>query len=83
LKSPLTDYENQYSENIANKITGFELEADDYIMKPFSPKELEKRIKSALIKFQLSQSKEDRHSNNILYKSIKNVIEKASFEKKL
>ena len=43
-------------ENITNKIPGFELEADDYIMKPFSPKELEKRIKSALIKFRLSQN---------------------------
>nr|YP_001019064.1 Ycf27 [Chlorokybus atmophyticus]ABM87971.1 regulatory component of sensory transduction system [Chlorokybus atmophyticus]WKT05633.1 Ycf27 [Chlorokybus atmophyticus] len=33
-------------EDVADRITGLELGADDYIMKPFSPKELEARIRS-------------------------------------
>nr|YP_009294152.1 regulatory component of sensory transduction system [Hildenbrandia rubra]AOM67394.1 regulatory component of sensory transduction system [Hildenbrandia rubra] len=34
--------------DISDRITGLELGADDYIVKPFSPKELEARIKSVL-----------------------------------
>lgn len=34
--------------DISDRITGFELGADDYVIKPFSPKELEARIKSVL-----------------------------------
>lgn len=34
--------------DITDKITGLELGADDYIVKPFSPKELEARVKSIL-----------------------------------
>lgn len=34
--------------DITDKITGLELGADDYIVKPFSPKELEVRVKSIL-----------------------------------
>ena len=34
--------------NIKNRVMGFELGADDYIIKPFSPKELEARVKSIL-----------------------------------
>nr|YP_009297660.1 regulatory component of sensory transduction system [Hildenbrandia rivularis]AOM67204.1 regulatory component of sensory transduction system [Hildenbrandia rivularis] len=34
--------------DISDRITGLELGADDYIIKPFSPKELEARIKSVL-----------------------------------
>jgi OmpR family response regulator RpaB len=34
--------------DVADRIIGLELGADDYVMKPFSPKELEARIKSIL-----------------------------------
>ncbi len=34
--------------DVADRITGLELGADDYIVKPFSPKELEARIRSVL-----------------------------------
>jgi OmpR family response regulator RpaB len=34
--------------NIKNRVLGLELGADDYIIKPFSPKELEARVKSVL-----------------------------------
>lgn len=34
--------------DIADRITGLELGADDYVVKPFSPKELEARIKAIL-----------------------------------
>jgi len=34
--------------DVADRITGLELGADDYIIKPFSPKELEARIRSIL-----------------------------------
>ena len=34
--------------NISDRITGLELGADDFVIKPFSPKELEARIKSLL-----------------------------------
>jgi OmpR family response regulator RpaB len=34
--------------DVADRITGLELGADDYVVKPFSPKELEARIRSRL-----------------------------------
>ncbi|MDJ0706537.1 MAG: response regulator [Leptolyngbyaceae cyanobacterium MO_188.B28] len=40
--------------NLADRITGLELGADDYIVKPFSVKELEARISSILRRFQPS-----------------------------
>ena len=33
---------------ISDRVTGLELGADDYVIKPFSPKELEARIRSVL-----------------------------------
>jgi len=43
--------------NISNRVLGLELGADDYVIKPFSPKELEARIKSALRRSSLKLSK--------------------------
>ena len=34
--------------DVSERITGLELGADDYVVKPFSPKELEARVKSVL-----------------------------------
>ena len=34
--------------DISDRVTGLELGADDYVVKPFSPKELEARIRSVL-----------------------------------
>ncbi|MCS6960066.1 MAG: response regulator transcription factor [Pseudanabaenaceae cyanobacterium SKYGB_i_bin29] len=42
--------------DVADKITGLELGADDYIVKPFSPKELEARIRSVLRRFERNGS---------------------------
>ena len=37
--------------DVSDRITGLELGADDYVIKPFSPKELEARIRSILRRF--------------------------------
>ena len=34
--------------DVSERITGLELGADDYVIKPFSPKELEARVKAVL-----------------------------------
>ncbi len=39
----------------ADKVVGLELGADDYIVKPFSPRELLARIKSVLRRFEIKQ----------------------------
>ena len=36
--------------DVSERITGLELGADDYVIKPFSPKELEARVKAVLRK---------------------------------
>lgn len=41
----------------ADKVIGLELGADDYITKPFSPRELLARIKSVLRRFEIKQEK--------------------------
>ena len=42
-----------------DRIIGFELGADDYIVKPFSPRELVLRIKAILRRHQPAKAKED------------------------
>ena len=41
--------------SISERITGLEMGADDYVIKPFSPKELEARIKAILRRVGLQQ----------------------------
>ncbi len=52
-----------------DKISGLEIWADDYIAKPFSPRELLARIKSILKRTQIEKNKQN---NNIL--SFENII---------
>jgi len=41
--------------DVADRITGLELGADDYVVKPFSPKELEARIRCVLRRVEKEQ----------------------------
>lgn len=57
--------------DITDKITGLELGADDYIVKPFSPKELEARVKSILRR--VEKLPVNQLSNNFGVLSIGNI----------
>ena len=47
---------------VADRITGLELGADDYMIKPFSPKELESRIKALLGRLNKANTSTNRSS---------------------
>lgn len=54
--------------DVAERITGLELGADDYVVKPFSPKELEARVK-AILRRTVNKSatvSSSRETNNVL-----------------
>jgi DNA-binding response OmpR family regulator len=53
----------------SDKITGLELGADDYISKPFNPRELSARIKSVVRRFELDEN-ELHDKNKFVYSSI-------------
>ncbi len=53
--------------DVSERITGLELGADDYVIKPFSPKELEARVKAVL-------RRTSQREAGSLGKSTKNVI---------
>ncbi len=53
--------------DVSERITGLELGADDYVIKPFSPKELEARVKAVLRRI---NQREDSGGNKVT----KNVI---------
>jgi two-component system, OmpR family, response regulator RpaB len=53
--------------DVSERITGLELGADDYVIKPFSPKELEARVKAVL-------RRTSQREASTLGKSTKNVI---------
>jgi len=56
---------------ISEKVRGFELGADDYIIKPFSLKELETRIYSLLRRTNLrSPTKTHKRQNNLQYANL-------------
>lgn len=58
--------------DVADRITGLELGADDYMVKPFSPKELEARIKAILRRLdRLSSSSQTSASGIISMGSIR------------
>ena len=49
--------------DIVDRVIGLELGADDYVMKPFSPKELEARIRSVLRRTEMRSSFPSQNSN--------------------
>src|SRR5699024_2932638 len=42
-----------------DKVLGLEMGADDYIVKPFEPKEMVARVKAVLRRYEKSETKED------------------------
>ena len=53
--------------DVSERITGLELGADDYVVKPFSPKELEARVKSILRRtFSKAASTQVKENNNVI-----------------
>jgi len=52
--------------DVADRITGLELGADDYVIKPFSPKELEARIRSVLRRTEKVQLSSSSHKSGIV-----------------
>ena len=57
--------------DVADRITGLELGADDYVVKPFSPKELEARIRCVLRRIDKEQVPGMPNSGLILVTDIK------------
>lgn len=49
-----------------DKLLGFELGVDDYLVKPFSPKELMARIKAVMMRTAYGNASADEHSKDVL-----------------
>jgi len=62
--------------DIVDRVTGLELGADDYVMKPFSPKELEARIRSVLRRTEIKNSPLSQSLNNNIIQVGKLTIDK-------
>ncbi len=58
----------------ADKVTGLELGADDYVTKPFSPRELVARIKAVLRRKESHVSKKTIESGKILIDSVRHKV---------
>ncbi|MBX2860222.1 MAG: response regulator transcription factor [Vampirovibrio sp.] len=53
--------------DVSERITGLELGADDYVVKPFSPKELEARVKAILRRaYSRNGAPSNRDANNVI-----------------
>lgn len=52
--------------DVADRITGLELGADDYVIKPFSPKELEARIRAVLRRTEKIQISSNSNNSGIV-----------------
>ena len=57
--------------DVADRITGLELGADDYVIKPFSPKELEARIRSVLRRTEKVQLSSNSNSGIVQFNFLK------------
>lgn len=64
-----------------NKIEGLEAGADDYIVKPFSPKELLARINSLLRRLSIQGDGNVKNSNEIISGIFKLVVDERRFTK--
>ena len=51
--------------DITDKVTALKMGADDYLPKPYDPRELEVRIKTILRRFNHSNNQEDESKNKI------------------
>ena len=60
--------------DVADRITGLELGADDYVIKPFSPKELEARIRSVLRRTEKVQLSSSNHKSGIVQFSLLELL---------
>jgi len=70
--------------DITDKVTALQLGADDYLPKPYDPRELEIRIKTILRRVnKTSQPKQIKKENIFLYNEEKKVISKNSIALKL
>ena len=56
----------------ANRVQGFEVGTDDYVVKPFSPREVVYRVKAVIRRSSATAylSKEDNSSNNIVFPNL-------------
>lgn len=50
----------------SNRVQGFEVGADDYIVKPFSPREVVLRVKAVLRRTSDSSVQSGKHTNNLI-----------------
>ena len=72
---------------ISDRVTGLELGADDYVIKPFSPKELEARIRSVLRRTQKPVTQKDNseifYMGNLKIDTLKRQVFKSNRRIKL
>jgi two-component system OmpR family response regulator len=71
-------------DDISDKLTGLNRGADDYLPKPYNPRELEARIKSTLRRYQKDKSEKwfnvDKQARVISYKKIALSLTAAEFD---
>lgn len=68
-------------DDIIDKVVGFEIGADDYVVKPFEPKEVVARVKAALRRSKLASSEENGENKLLTYPDL--LIDISSYIVKL
>lgn len=54
--------------DLTDKVTALEIGADDYLPKPYDPRELEVRIKTILRRYNINLINQESHTNNKIFK---------------